>query len=139
MSGETVLIVDDEPGVLEFVATVLRKGGYVVIKAADGLAALELAALHPGQIDLLLTDVRMPGLLGPELCERLRGRRHETRYLLMSGQTDGIGNSGLAFLPKPFRIADLLRSVRQALDTTAGQPAEPLRSARAASPSSSSR
>jgi two-component system cell cycle sensor histidine kinase/response regulator CckA len=136
---DTILIADDEPGILKLVAIVLRRSGYVVLEAADGLEALQLAAQHPGPIDLLLTDVCMPGLLGPEVCERLRPQRPETRYLLMSGYPEGIEASGLACLAKPFGIPELLQSVRERLDATPGQTEEPVRCGRAASPSSSSR
>ena len=135
MRRETVLIVDDEPGILELVAAALRNSGYLVLKAPDGEAALEIAAQHPGPIDLLLTDVRMPGLPGPEICLRLQQRRPGTRYLLMSGYPDGEVR-GMAFLPKPFRVLDLLQSVRRVLDGAPGQPAEPARSDRVAASSS---
>ena len=120
MSLNTVLVVDDEPSILKFVAAALRNSGYVVLQAADGVTALELAAQHQGPIDVLLTDVRMPGLLGPEVCKRLRQQHPETHCLLMSGYPDGVDVSGVAFLEKPFRIPDLLQSVRQVLDTTPG-------------------
>ena len=135
MSLETVLIVDDEPVIVMLIAAALRKSGYIALEAPDGAAALEIAARHPGPIGLLLTDVRMPGLPGPELCRRLRQRRPEIRCLLMSGYPEGEAG-GEAFLPKPFRIPDLLQRVREALGTAQGQPAEPACSVRAAEPSS---
>jgi len=128
MSLGTVLVVDDEPAVLKLVTTTLCSGGYMVLEAGDGLSALDIAAQHPGPIDLLLTDVRMPGLTGPELCLRMRQGRPETRFLLMSGYPD-CEVYGMAFLAKPFRIPDLLESIRRVLDAAPGQPAEPARSA----------
>ena len=136
---ETVLIVDDDAGIVRLVAAVLRNSGYAVLEAADGLEALQLAARHPAPIDLLLSDVQLPGLRGPELCRRVRKQHPETRYLLMSGRVEGLEGLGLALLAKPFRISDLLRSIRSVLDTSPGQPAEPARRARPPSFSSSSR
>jgi two-component system, cell cycle sensor histidine kinase and response regulator CckA len=115
MSREMVLIVDDEPSVLHFVAAVLISRDYAVLEARDGHSALQLALGHSGPIDLLLADARMPAMSGLELCERLGKVRPETRYLLMSGSLDGGERSGIPFLSKPFDIPELLRSVRQAL------------------------
>ena len=139
MGGKTVLIVDDEPGIVRFVATVLRSNGYGVLEATDPLAALQLAEKHAGTIDLLLTDVRMPGLRGPELCERLRPQRPEAHYLLMSGDANSIETLGLPFLAKPFLIPELLQCVEQVLGAAPGQPAERARYVRAASRSSDGR
>ena len=136
---ETILIVDDDAGILKFVATALLHCGYDVLEAPDGAAALQLAAQHPGPINLLLTDIRMPGLLGPEVCERLRPQHPETRYLLMSGDANKIELSGLPCLAKPFSVPDLLQSVRQILDAGPRQPADPVRCTREASTSSSRR
>lgn len=114
----TVLIADDEPCVRMVVATALRNNGYEVMEAGDGMTALQLAAQHAGPIDLLLTDVRMPGLQGPEVCALLRRQRPETRFLLMSGYPDGLEeNSGTAFVAKPFRIPELLQCVQHVLGT----------------------
>jgi two-component system, cell cycle sensor histidine kinase and response regulator CckA len=138
MSRETVLIVDDEPGILNLVAVVLWNRGYAVLKARDADSALQLAMGHPGPIDLLLTDVRMPAMSGPELCERLRKVRTETRYLLMSASIDGGEGLGIPFLAKPFGIPELLRSVQASIGKCSGQP-EPVGFARSPPPSSRSR
>jgi two-component system cell cycle sensor histidine kinase/response regulator CckA len=139
MRGKTVLIVDDEPGIVNFVAAVLSSNGYGVLEATDPVAALRLAEQHTGPIDLLLTDVRMPGLLGPELCERMRPQRPETRYLLMSGEPGGVPIQDLPLLAKPFLVPELLECIRRALEAVRDQPAEPVLCARMPSPSSSSR
>lgn len=117
----TVLIADDEVGIVALVATVLRQDGFVVLEAKDGIAALQLAAQHPGPIDLLISDVRMPGLTGTELCERLRRERPETRCLLMSGYAEGIEALDVAFLAKPFRLPELRQRVREVLGAAPGQ------------------
>ena len=84
--------------------------------------ALRLAADHPGEIDLLLTDVIMPDLNGPALVQRLLERRPQLKYLYMSGYTanliasQGVAEDGLAFLPKPFSRNALAHKVREVLD-----------------------
>lgn len=139
MSEKTVLVVDDEPGIVKLVAAVLANSGYGVIEAACGPEALEVAAKHPAPIDLLLTDVRMPEMPGPVLCEQMRLRHSETRYLLMSAHAEGFETSGLAFIAKPFSVFNLLQAVRNVLDSTQDQPPDPVSCMRADSPSSRSR
>jgi CheY-like chemotaxis protein len=134
---ETVLIADDDARILKVVGTALRNSGYVVLEAADGHAALQLAVQRTGRIDLFLTDVQMPGLSGPEVCERLRTKHPETRYLLMSGYAEGIQALGLPCLAKPFGIPELLQSIRQRLDAARGQEEEPAGWGRGDSSSSS--
>jgi CheY-like chemotaxis protein len=134
---ETVLIADDDAMILKFVATALRNSGYSVLEAADGHAALQLAAQHAGRIDLFLTDVQMPGLPGPEVCERLRTKHPETCCLLMSGYAEGIEALGLPCLAKPFGIPQLLGCVRKRLDPTRAQAEEPAGWGRGDSSSSS--
>jgi PAS domain S-box-containing protein len=122
---ETVLLVEDEPVVRHTTLGFLRKQGYTVLEAADGEEALRLARLHPGSIDLLLTDVVMPHLGGRELAERLAAARPGLRVLYMSGYTDGVLvrdgvlEEGLAFLQKPFSPFTLLGKVREVLDRPA--------------------
>ena len=119
---ETVLVVEDEGAVRDQAVLVLESYGYTVLDAADGQAALEISRSHPGPVDLLLTDVIMPGLNGRELADLLQPERPEMRVLYMSGYTgDAIENhgvlaEGVAFLPKPFTLEDLLRKVRKVLD-----------------------
>ena len=119
---ETVLVVEDEGAVRDQAVLVLASYGYSVLDAADGQAALEISRSHSGPIDLLLTDVIMPGLNGRELADLLQPERPEMRVLYMSGYTGdaieshGVLAKGVAFLPKPFTLEDLLRKVRKLLD-----------------------
>ncbi|MFN2220491.1 MAG: response regulator, partial [Anaerolineae bacterium] len=119
---ETVLVVEDERAVREQAVLVLDSYGYQVLDAADGQAALDLSRSHEGPIDLLLTDVIMPGMNGRELADLLQPERPEMQVLYMSGYTgDAIAHHGVladksAFLPKPFTLEDLLRKVREVLD-----------------------
>jgi hypothetical protein len=128
---ETVLVVEDEPSLREVAARGLRDLGYTVLEAADGAAALRVADRVEGPIDLLLTDVVMPGVGGRQLAERLRALRPDTRVLFTSGYTDGafLSQAGLerslAFLQKPFTVAALARTVRALLDAP-GEVAEAL-------------
>jgi signal transduction histidine kinase/ActR/RegA family two-component response regulator len=124
--SETVLLVEDEPGVRELAAMVLRKHGYEVLEAGRGEEALAIAARHPRAIHLLLSDVVMPGMSGRDLWERLSAARRETKVLFMSGYTDDavvrhrIGEASLPYLQKPFTRDTLADAVRRALDS---QPA----------------
>jgi CheY-like chemotaxis protein len=116
------LVAEDNPAVRELVCRILSKRGYLPLEAKDGPEALEVAARHPGHIDLLLTDVGMPGMNGPELAERLIEARSNLRVLFMSGyvadafDTRSALDSGASFLAKPFGPSDLERHVRSALD-----------------------
>src|SRR5438128_1711702 len=103
--------VDDEAIVRRLVHEVLRMNGYTVLEAIQGDDALRLCEEHPGGIDLLLTDVMMPGMSGRELAERAAVLRPETRVLFMSGYTDdavlrhGVFDADIAFIQKPFKPA----------------------------------
>ena len=118
---ETVLFVEDEVALRDLMHRVLAKGGYTVLAAGDGLEALTLVEAHPGRIDLVVTDVVMPRMSGPELATRLRAREPGVRLLYVSGytadqirsQTD-LGEDAL--LAKPFTSDGLLRKVREVLD-----------------------
>ncbi len=122
---ETVLLVEDEPVVRRLVAEILETNGYTVLQAADGPSVLEVARRHSGAIDLLLTDVVMPGMSGPEVAQSVTSMRPGTHVLYMSGYTDsaidrhGVLEPGIAFLQKPFSTDDLTRKVRALLDDTA--------------------
>jgi len=122
--SETILLVEDEASLRELVRECLEAAGYKVIEASHGTAALEAGERHPGRIDLLMTDVVMPGMSGRELAERLRASRPELRTLYMSGYTDdavvlhGVLAEDMAFLQKPFTAAELARRVREVLDRT---------------------
>ncbi len=125
--AETVLLVDDTESLREMIERVLAGFGYTVITARDGAQALEVSDGHPGPIDLLLSDVVMPGIGGPELAVRLRMRRPTMRVLLMSGYDEhslASGAGGYAsFIAKPFRPEALGRRIRELLDSP--DPAQP--------------
>ena len=119
---ETILLVEDEAGVRRLSLTVLRTQGYVVLEAASGDIALEVARSETGPIHLVVTDVVMPGMSGRELWDRLRVLRPDSRVLFMSGYTDdviarhGVLEPGIAFLQKPFTPLGLAQKVREVLD-----------------------
>jgi PAS domain S-box-containing protein len=121
--SETVLLVEDDHAVRNLLATTLEHLGYSVLTAADGAQALALAAAYPAYIHLLITDVVMPKVSGPELATRLRAVRPEIRVVFISGYTDdalsmhNIGAIGGLFLQKPFLPYELARKVRAAFDT----------------------
>jgi CheY-like chemotaxis protein len=118
--NETILLVDDTEALGDMMERVLAGLGYTVLMARDGAQALAVSDKHHGQIDLLLSDVVMPGIGGPELAVRLRMRRPTLRVLLMSGYDEhslGAGGAGYAsFIAKPFRPELLAQKVRAALD-----------------------
>jgi two-component system, cell cycle sensor histidine kinase and response regulator CckA len=119
---KTVLVVDDEPSVLRVASKVLRRDGYEILEALGGEEALRIAAEHDGGIDLLLTDVVMPGLGGRELGERFRDLHPATALLFMSGYTEdevllqGIRVAEVNYISKPFTVAGLRDKVRQILN-----------------------
>ncbi|MGA8023069.1 MAG: PAS domain S-box protein, partial [Candidatus Acidiferrales bacterium] len=121
--SETVLLVEDEKGVRELAREYLELTGYTVIAAEDGHTALELAAMHVGPIQLLMTDVVMPGISGRELAGRVKAIRPEIKVLFMSGYTDqavvhhGILDNDAALLQKPFTMAALAAKLREILST----------------------
>ena len=119
---ETILLVEDENVVRQLVAEILETSGYTVMQAGDGPSALELLRRHAGKVDLLLTDVVMPGMSGPEVAQAVTSMRPGTQVLYTSGYTDsaighhGVLEPGIAFLQKPFSASDLTRKVRGLLD-----------------------
>jgi PAS domain S-box-containing protein len=122
---EVVLVVEDEDQVRRLVVTALERSGYRVLQAATPEAALEVVEQTAGAIDLLLTDVIMPGMDGAELQRRLLRLRPGIRTLFMSGYTasimgdHGILEDGVYFIQKPFSVVDLTRKVRELLDRPA--------------------
>jgi DNA-binding response OmpR family regulator len=118
---ETVLLVEDEESVRQLVRETLAAKGYRVVEAQNGEAGMVAAAQHDGKIDLVITDVVMPGMGGRELVKQLALTRPETKVLYLSGYTeDAIGSegsieSGAAFLQKPFTLQILSRKVREVL------------------------
>jgi len=120
--SETILLIEDDDAVREIARRVLSKAGYAVIEARYGSEALDLAAEHPG-IDLVLSDVVMPGLSGPEVVLRLRAMRPKIVPLFMSGyapESEGpLG--GAELVRKPFTGPDLLAAIRRAFDSDAAE------------------
>jgi PAS domain S-box-containing protein len=123
---QTILVVDDDDNVRAVARDVLRENGYRVLEARTGEEAHQLASRHAGSIDLLVTDVIMPGMTGRELIARLRRPRPELRALFMSGYGQraiahhGVLDSSAILLEKPFTSDQLLTLVRSTLEI-AGQ------------------
>ncbi len=115
---ETLLVVEDDASVRSLTAQVLRAAGYAVHEAASGRDALALDDAMLARIDLVVSDVIMPGLAGPSMIEALRHRAPSLRCMFMSGYAAGHPVGRDAFLAKPFSPGELLRAVRQALDAT---------------------
>ena len=122
--SDIVLLLEDEQALRAIVAETLRIAGYTVLEASDPEEALVIAAESQRPIQLLITDVVLPGQSGPETASRIREAQPGLRVLLMSGYTDRLldGNTlieaGTPFLGKPFTIDALLRKVRAVLDRT---------------------
>ena len=122
---ETILLVEDEDPLRQLARTCLETGGYKVLSVPDAKAALELMEQNPETIDLLLTDVIMPGMSGRELANIVCKRRPGIKVLFMSGYTNdliaqyGVLEAGTLLLEKPFTLYSLLDKVDSALQTTA--------------------
>ena len=123
--NETVLVVEDEQAVRKLIEQALRKYGYDVLEAADGEEALSICRAHRLPIQLMITDVVMPHMSGPELVTQVGKRHPEMRVLYMSGYTDdavlrhGLLDASMSFLQKPFTPVMLVRRARETLDRTA--------------------
>lgn len=115
--GETILLVEDEPAVRQLFATALTRAGYRVYEARNGQEALKVFEKSGDEVDLVLTDMRMPYMGGAELSRLLRERRRTLKLLAISGYT-GTLDPELThdFLAKPFSRDDLLKKVREVLD-----------------------
>ncbi|MCK6547798.1 GAF domain-containing protein [Myxococcota bacterium] len=119
---ETVLVVEDEPQILEITRTILARRGYTVLAAGSPSKALDLCRTHAGTIDLLLTDVVMPAMNGRELALEIERLCPGIAIIFMSGYTAeviahrGVVSEGLRFVQKPFSPEELTRKVREALD-----------------------
>ena len=117
----TVLLVEDDEPVLNLMEHALRRSGYAVLSAKAPEAAIRACREHTGRIDLLVSDVIMPGLTGPDLSERLLHERPEMRILFVSGYADralidqGLLDPAVAFLQKPFTLDALTRRVADVL------------------------
>ncbi|MFH7319952.1 transporter substrate-binding domain-containing protein [Desulfurivibrio sp. D14AmB] len=127
--GETVLLVEDERAILRMGQKMLEKLGYRVLAAGSPREALALVNGHAGGIELLITDVVMPGMNGRELAEKLLGQYPELKVLYMSGYTAdviahrGVLDEGVSFIPKPFAEQELAVKVRQVLDSPRSEAA----------------
>jgi len=119
---ETILLVEDESDVRDLARDILEMHGYTVLASAAPLDAEQLCREHAGRIQLLLTDVVMPGMSGRALAERRLGQRPAMKVLYMSGYDDaaivkhGVLEPGVMFLPKPFTTGALAAKVREVLD-----------------------
>jgi CheY-like chemotaxis protein len=120
--SETLLLVEDEPAVRSSVRRLLEWHGYRVIEAGNAAEAVRVYDESPHSIDLVLTDIEMPGMDGQELVEQLRTRNPGLKAVYMSGYTDrAIGESGsipagTGFVEKPFTVDTLMRGLREVLD-----------------------
>jgi len=119
--SETVLLVEDEESVRELVRETLKSKGYSVMEAPDGIQGMKVAESFDGKIDILITDVAMPGMSGHELAKRVVASRPGIKILFLSGYTEdaiiheGVLDPGTAFLQKPFTLQALARKVREVL------------------------
>jgi two-component system, cell cycle sensor histidine kinase and response regulator CckA len=111
----TILLVEDDSSVRHLVETILSKAGcYTLLSAQNAREALKISGAHPGPIDLLLTDVTMPGMNGVTLCREIARDRPDTTLLLISGHAD-VDTADLPLLRKPFTPELLLFRIRQLL------------------------
>jgi CheY-like chemotaxis protein len=124
--SETIMVVEDEQMVRALASTILERQGYHVVACASGAEALALMkSLERQPVDLLLTDLVMPGMSGRELAERVVSQRPNVRVLYTSGYTEdvvihrGIADDDMQFLAKPYSVQELSRRVREVLDASA--------------------
>jgi len=119
---ETIMVVEDEAIVRNLAVKVLRRHGYSVLAAEDGKACLDSLRDHEGPLDLLLTDVVMPGMNGRELYGEVKGLFPGAKILFMSGYPEdivthrGVLDEGIPFIQKPFSVQDLATRVRSVLE-----------------------
>jgi len=129
MQSETILVVDDEAGTLDFCCTILTAHGYRVLRAGSGREALEIHA-NAAPVDLALVDVVMPGMTGIDLVKRLEGHDSPPRIALISGYSQdeverliGADGSRYRIFWKPFEIGVFLQMIRNVLDAPQREPA----------------
>jgi PAS domain S-box-containing protein len=122
--AETVLLVEDEPALRDLIKYALTGNGFTVLDVPSPADAIALSRRHNGSLHLLLTDVIMPGMDGPELAKQVQKERPDIKILYMSGYAtnfimhDGVVDPGTNFLEKPFHPRTLLNKVREVLDTS---------------------
>ena len=117
---ETILVVDDDELVLKVVVAILKEARFRVLSACNGSKAIHLAGKHHGVIDLLLSDVDMPAMSGPDLGEALKVTRPDMHVMLMSGGDNGnllVLNYGWAYIQKPFVRTKLVEMVTHVLNS----------------------
>jgi len=119
--GETILVVEDEPALLEVTRRILAENRYDVLVASGGAEALKLAEEHPGEIDVLLTDVVMPEMLGKEVADRMIALRPGIRVLFMSGYAQPLVGFAGEIIDKPFTEAVLLERLRALIASPASR------------------
>ena len=121
---ETILVVDDEDSLRNVIVDLLAQLGYRMLSARNGSEALHLAQEYAGRIDVLLSDVIMAGLPGPELAQQLILARPEMKVIFMSGfadsslAPDGVLKPGTVLVQKPFTVRALSAKLREVLDTS---------------------
>jgi len=116
-SSKQVLLAEDEPVVRNLMQRLLHSWGYRVTSARNGREAMDIAEEHKGEIDLLVSDVTMPEMDGPELAQKLKAKRPSLRVILLSGysQVQIVLQRGWKFIQKPFRSQDLKAAVEDSL------------------------
>ncbi len=118
---KTILLIDDEQSVRSIVTKILQRASYKVLEADSGEAALKIVESHAGRIDLVVTDLHMPGLTGPEAAKKLAAVRPGLKVLFMSGyaEQDVVARTGVSeganFLHKPFSGQELAKAVKAAI------------------------
>jgi two-component system cell cycle sensor histidine kinase/response regulator CckA len=117
-NSETILVVDDNESVLEVVVSILKRAGFRVFSANNGPGAIKLAENMDTKIDLLLSDVDMPQISGPDLGEAMKEGRPDMHVMLMSGGNNGnllVLNYGWAYIQKPFVPTKLVQMIMSVL------------------------
>ena len=118
----TILVVEDEEGIQDFVGFILKNSGYTIIKASNGLEALKSVRKYKSEINLLITDFYMPGMKGDELALKLQEWYSEIRVLYISGcgiehiRQHGSVEEKINYVAKPFSVKHLLKKVKAVLD-----------------------
>jgi DNA-binding NtrC family response regulator len=123
-SRGVILLVDDEESVRLLLSTLLERDSYTVLSATDGEHALEISRTHPGSIDVLVTDYKMPRLNGLDLAKTLSNERPGIRIMIMSGRIsnpEGLQQCGFLVVAKPFTISSFLASLQRCLECRPNQ------------------